>query len=460
MVAVKKAAIIMVGKARMFPGRPTRNGKEGGYQMIIRKLLSLLLAACLAVGVTACGGGGKPDASKDSSTSTPATENRQYEGKTLNFWSMWSEGEPQAQVIQECADAFEEETGCHVNIEWKGRTLNEILSASLNSEADIDIFEDDYNRIGQVYAQWTADLTDMADAAGYAEHSYPVFNSQSVAWTGTLNAITEQPQVGGIFYDKAAFEKAGISSAPATWSEFLDACQKLKDAGIAPLAQDSAYTDFSFYYHLVRHLGEEGIAELREQGGWADNAKAVQAFQEIIDLQRSGYLAEGAPDEYPASQSKIGFGTAAMVVCAQYVTAEVNRDTGTEVDWGTFNYPAVDGGAAPSAAYMGANSLAITSYSENKQAAFDFCMKLVTGEFDQKMADTCIQIPADPTNTAPAILSGTVETLMAAEQPMSWCGELNTHPAWESMKDLFTQLFEGKYASGAEAAAAMDALHG
>ena len=88
-----------------------------------------------------------------------------------------------------------------------------------------------------------------------------------------------------------------------------------------------------------------------------------------------------------------------MVVCANYVAPEVNNNSGTEINWGMFNYPAVEGGADPSNAYAGANSLAITKYSENAQAAFDFLMFLTSGEFDQKMADTADQIPADPSNT-------------------------------------------------------------
>ena len=80
----------------------------------------------------------------------------------INFWSMWNEGEPQANVIAAAAEAYEEETGVHVNIEWKGRDINTLLTASLDAGDAIDIFEDDMNRIAQVYAEWTCDLTDMA----------------------------------------------------------------------------------------------------------------------------------------------------------------------------------------------------------------------------------------------------------------------------------------------------------
>ena len=452
--------------------------------MNLRKTFSLLLALVLSLSLLAgCGGGNNtPDNSQSGGNNQSSGDDKQpddsqsnggkqYEGVELTMWSMWTSEEAQAQVIKEAAAAFEEQTGAKINIEWKGRDINQVLSASLESGEKFDIFEDDYTRIAQQYVKYTYDLTDMAAAVNYDSFSYACLNNQAITWVGDtlskdgeevpgfLNSIVEQPQVGGIFYDKDAFENAGITAEPKTWSEFLDACQKLKDAGVGPIAQDSAYCDFAFYHQLVRHLGEEKIKELAMNGGWSGTA-AEAAAQEIIDLVNSGDLVDGAPDEYPSSQNKIGFGMAAMVVCANYVTTEVNTTTGTEINWGLFNYPAVDGGADNAAAYAGANSLAITSYCENAQAAFDFIIFLTTGEFDQKMADTANQIPADTRNPAPASLTGTIETLQSADKPMSWCAAVDANSDLKtSFKSMFTEIFEGKYASGADFCKALDALY-
>ena len=42
--------------------------------------------------------------------------------------------------------------------------------------------------------------------------------------------------VVGFWYNKELFAKAGISSAPSTWPQFLADVAKLKAAGIAPIA--------------------------------------------------------------------------------------------------------------------------------------------------------------------------------------------------------------------------------
>ena len=386
-----------------------------------------------------------------------------YDGVELTMWSMWNSAEPQGQIIQQAAAAFEEETGAHVTIEFRGRDISTIINTALQGGEDIDIFEEDYTRIGQQYAPYCYDLEAMAQAAGYYDNCYPLFNTMTKEWSGgKLVSIPEQPNMGGIFYDKAKFEAAGITETPTTWAEFLDVCQKLVDAGFQPLALDATYADFNFGYHLDRYIGEAGTRELSLNGGWSQNPGVIAAANDIIDFINRGYLAEGAPDEYPAGQNKIGFENVAMVVCADYVTSEVNNNTGANIEWGVFSYPTIpveDGGNGSTAAYAGTNSLAISSYCENPQAAFDFITFLTRGEFDQMRADQVPQIPADPTNTCTS-LDGAVESLLSAESSLSWTMGINANGDLRTvLKNVIIQLFEGRFATGEEFAAAMDALY-
>lgn len=443
----------------------------------MKKMLSLVLCiALVATCLVGCGSksnnAGDPTP-KPTATTAPANTDdtgntddssepagTDYSGVTLNFWSMWNSAEPQGKVIQAAADAFHEQTGATVNIEWKGRDINTLIATALEQGEDIDIFEDDYSRISKIYKDYCYDLTDMAAAANYSAQSFSCFNDVATNWAGFLCCITEQPQVGGIFYNQDIFTACNLE-IPTTWDEFLAACQVMVDNGYQPLALDSAYADFTFGYHLDRRIGQEATSQLAVNGGWSQNQGVISAAQDIIDFVNAGYLADGAPDEYPSSQNKIGLtGKVAMVVCANYVCAEVNNNSGTEVNWGMFNYPVIADGSGSSNAYAGANSLAISSYSKNPQAAFDFLMLLTSGEFDQQMANNASQIPADPTNVAPPIMAGTIEALNATSNPLSWNMGLNDNSDLRAnFKNLIIQLYEGKFAAGEEFAAAMDALH-
>lgn len=425
-----------------------------------KKVISVLLAAAMVTGLVA-GCGSKGNDSKSGSG------DGKYDGVELTYWSMWSNAEPQGKVLQEAVDAWEAETGAEVTIEWKNRDIKNIIASSLEAEENIDLFEEDYNRIAHNYVNYVADLTDLAEKAGYADQSFAVFNDQATEWAGFLPCITEQPQVGGVFYNQDIFKDAGVE-APTTWTEFLDVCQKLKEAGYAPMALDSTYAPFFFGYHLARYIGEDATTKLTEEGGWSQNPSVIKAADDMIDFVKKGYLVDGAPDEYPSSQNKmvIGDTKAAMVVLANYVTAEVNNmvpEGEDPLNWGLFSYPSVEGaaeGVDQTAAYAGANSIAITKYSKNQEAAFDLATFITSGEYDQEMADTASQIPADPSNTAPASQNGTVEVLNATTTPLSWNMGLDANGDLKSQIDeIIVKLYEGNYSSGADFAADLDALY-
>ncbi len=456
-----------------------------------KKIVSLLLVAMMATGLVACGGnnggnktnessgtqtnetGGEEEAGGDETEEAGGDETEEaggsgdYSGVELTYWSMWANTEPQGKVIQAAVDKFQEETGAKVTIEWKNRDVKDILNSALESKENIDLFEDDYKRIAQNYVKYVADLSEMAEAAGYADKSYAVFQTQQKAWaqekTGSekFTSLAEQPQVGGIFYRKDLFEKAGVE-VPTTWTEFMEVCKTLKENGIQPLALDTAYASFAFGYHLSRYVPEETIGEMSKEGGWSSNADVAAAADSMIEFINAGYLADGAPDEWPNSQNKIGMGDdVAMVICANYVTTEVNNTTGVELEWGLFNYPGVEGkDDLAASAYAGANSIAITDYCENKQAAFDLAMMIVTGEIDQQMANDAGQIPADPANTAPASQNGTVEVLKATTAPLAWnMGIGENADLYPKLDECVIQLFEGKFATGADFAKALDGLY-
>lgn len=52
--------------------------------------------------------------------------------------------------------------------------------------------------------------------------------------SGKIYAYSPDAWVGGIFYNKDLFEKAGIKSEPKTWDEFLTCMEKLKAIGVEP----------------------------------------------------------------------------------------------------------------------------------------------------------------------------------------------------------------------------------
>ena len=102
----------------------------------------------------------------------------------------------------------------------------------------------------------------------------PVFVNTIRDWSGSLKSIYYQPYTSGMFYNKDLFEQAGIIEVPQTWAEFTDACKKMVDAGIEPMALDSEYALYMFGYHLARYVGQDAVKDLALNGNWSANEDA------------------------------------------------------------------------------------------------------------------------------------------------------------------------------------------
>lgn len=439
-----------------------------------KKVISAVLCTTMAVAMLAgCGsnGGAKSNsiskatsaassAAESTSAKSKSTEPAKAEGgKNLVYWSMWNETEPQAEVIKDAIEEYQTESGNTVTVEWKGRDISTIIQAALDAGETIDLFDEDYQRVGQQYASKCMDLEDMAKAADYETHSVEALPTALRGWAGSLKGIAYQPYTSGIFYNKAMFKEAGIEKEPATWTEFLDACKKLKDAGYAPLVQDDAYVLYSYGFQIARHLGQDGVVDLCKNGGWAESEGALAAAKEIQSLVESGYYSEYAPDAYPNNENEIGYENAAMIVNASWVPSEITNNTKCDIEWGMFNYPTVDGGKDPATvANVGAQAFAIPDNSKNGQAAFDLIMKITTGAFDQKMALDTQSIPADPTNEEwPEMIAGCKDAFNALTNVYDWNMGLNTDADLKTViQDNLMKLFEGKM-TAEEFIAAVDA---
>lgn len=322
---------------------------------------------------------------------------------TLVYWSMWESTEPQGKIIQEAVDAYTEETGVKVDLQFKGRTGNrEALQPALDGGTQIDIFDEDIDRVNGMYAKYLLDLEDMVKESGYEETAIPgLMAACRDAGGGTLKTIPYQPNVFAFFYNKDLFEQAGIEKEPTTWAEFLDVCQKLKDAGITPMTMDDAYATSVIGYHLARLVGEDKVVEIVTEGKWDDPA-VLQMAQDIEELASKGYYSEMVGSNvWPAGQNtELALGTAAMYLNGSWLPNEVKDMAGEDFKWGCFAYPELENGAnGIETNNFGAQVFGINKDTKMPQEAFDLIKFITTGEYDKKLAEASVGIPADTTNT-------------------------------------------------------------
>lgn len=377
-----------------------------------KKLLALALVSAMAGSLAACGGSGDtaattaaPEGSEAPAATTAAAdaEAPSGDGQTLVYWSMWESTEPQGQAIQEAVDAFTAETGIKVDLQFKGRTgIREGLQPALDAGTNIDLFDEDIDRVNGVWGDYLMDLEELVKANDYeATANAGLMAACREVGKGALKSIPYQPNVFAFFYNQAIFDEAGVTEVPTTWEELDAACQKIKDAGYTPITDDDAYITSLFGYHMSRLVGQARTEEIVKNGEWDDPAvlKTAEAF---ADFAAKGYFSETiASNVWPAGQNQeLALGTAAMYLNGSWLPNEVKDMAGDDFKWGCFSYPAVEGGVdGPEAANYGAQVFAINKNSKNAEAAFQLIMKITKGEYDKKLAEMSSGIPADSTNT-------------------------------------------------------------
>ncbi len=372
--------------------------------------MALVLSSAMAVSLAACGGGSEQTTDAGGGATEATTQSSQDSaaapaegGAGLVYWSMWEATEPQGQAIQAAVDKFTEDTGVSVDLQFKGRTgIREGLQPALDAGTNIDLFDEDIDRVNSTWGQYLMDLEELAKAADYeATANAGLIAACREVGGGTLKSIPYQPNVFAFFYNQAIFDEAGITAVPTTWEELDAVCAKIKDAGYTPITCDDAYITCMFGYHMSRLVGEPKTEEIVKGGLWDDPSVTATA-QAYADFASKGYFSETiASNVWPAGQNQeLAMGTAAMYLNGSWLPNEVKDMAGDDFVWGCFSYPAVEGGTdGVDAANYGAQVLAINKDSKNAEDAFKLICYITQGEFDKMLSEMSVGIPADSNNS-------------------------------------------------------------
>ena len=373
-----------------------------------RRILGTAAVLLSSLALFACGGKNE-EAKPAETTKAEGTEAQKADAEKteassdgLVYWSMWEATEPQGQVLKEAVEAFTAETGIPVDVQFKGRTgIREGLQPALDAGTNIDLFDEDIDRVNKTWGDYLLDLEELAKANDYEKTANAgLINACREVGGGTLKSIPYQPNVFAMFYNQEIFDKAGVTEVPKTWEELDAACAKIKEAGFTPITSDDAYILSNFGYHLSRINGYEKASKIVKEGKW-DDPSVLEVAKAYEDFAKKGYFSEQiASNVWPAGQNQeLALGTAAIYLNGSWLPNEVKDITGEDFNWGCFSYPAVqDGTDGVEASNYGAQVFAINKKSTKAEDAFKLIQFFTKGKYDEKLSQESLGIPADSDN--------------------------------------------------------------
>ncbi|MDR3160240.1 MAG: extracellular solute-binding protein [Spirochaetaceae bacterium] len=381
----------------------------------------------------------------------------------LVYWSMWNESEPQGQVIARAAEAFTKETGIEVDINFNGRDIRKTLQPALDAGEVIDLFDEDIERVTNTWGSYLLPLD------GYVGQSYPTTGGQPFGSVvnqtlldlarqlggGSIKNIPYQPSAFVTMYNKDLFNQAGISAPPTTWNEMLDACAKLKAAGITGITVDDAYMACLFGYTMDRMIGMDATLAMALNNDFT--GPQVLAFGELwATMARNGYISpKAASNIYPAGQvEEIATGRVAMYLNGTWLPNEI-KGNNPNMNWGAFAWPAIGNGDGINANNFGAQSFGVNKNSKYPDEAFRFIVHLTTGEWDATLAEESIGIPMGNSSIWPAALAEAKAVVDSTTLRLPWAVGMEDNPDINAkIKENFARLIQGSL-NAAQFAAAM-----
>jgi raffinose/stachyose/melibiose transport system substrate-binding protein len=371
----------------------------------IHTLLSLALIAAFALAGCATPAATEAPA-QPAATKAPAqpaaTEAPVVEKVTVTWWHI-QVADDQKALWQQMADDY---MAAHPNVQvditvLENEAFKTKLTTVMQSGDPPDIFQSWGGGTMNEYAEagLLKDITADLDKDGWRDTFSPgalgVYSYQ-----GKNYGVPRDMGMVGFWYNKDLFAQAGITTPPATWSEFLEAVKALKAAGITPIAlgEGDKWPGAFWWEYLAVRLGGKAAfdAAYSRQGSFTD-APFVEAgakLQELMALEpfQDGFLGATWPDE----QVVMATSEAAMDLMGQWAPgafkdASVDKQgLGDKLGW--FPFPAVEGGAGDPADALGGGNGFVVGVNAPPEAV-DFLKYISSVESQIAQAEIGMSVP-------------------------------------------------------------------
>jgi len=346
----------------------------------VRHKITAAAAVCAAaaIAITGCGSSSSSNGASGSSSSAVPSE--------LTVWRMgasvasevtWMKG-----VETEFAKEYPAYKNTKINVVWVPWTnatsdFNTALTSGKNAP--------DITEIGNTETPTEAELGALANITTNVNS----WTNKSDVVTGMLANDTQSGSiyavpwfggVRGIWYNKAQFAAAGITSTPTTWAELTADAKKLMQKNPGTYGIDAPTNDTDALVSFI--WGAGGQVATEQNGKWVGDltsAASEAGIQYYVNLYKDGL----SPSKY-VGQTELGnpgassgganedfaLGKLDLYIDGPWASAEFPANAKDKSDWASFPIPS-ENGPNPAPAFAGGSDLAVWASSKYKTADWD-----------------------------------------------------------------------------------------
>ena len=437
-----------------------------------KKLLSVILTAAMTASLL-MGCGGSADTSAPSSDTSASTEEKADTADTADTaadtaasgevqeitWMFWDDlnatedliSKGYADVIERFNKDYEGQyhvTPITTNLEEYYTKLNALVAAG--ETPDVFICSPGANMNDYALTGVAAKLDDyLADGWKDTFTSDAVFAGST--YSDGIYAVPLNIAAACVFYNTEMFEKAG-AEVPKTFTELLDACQKLQDAGYTPITI-SAGTAWCLSMVAGYLCDRNGLVldDVKEhKTDWMDE-KVINAGLQIQELSKY-FQKTAAGDDNDIATAAFYNGEAAILIQGSWAIGQINGSCaeGFADKVGVFAFPAVEGGNPDANRVIAkSDSLMMSASTKHPEAAVQL-MKYFVDETAQKYtAEIGGKIPVTNVEydmeVAPPELKYVMDVFKNASSTFGFYNEsLVDTEAGSTFDNCFVEIFKGE----------------
>lgn len=295
-----------------------------------KKIICLLLAASMTLGLAACGG-----------NSGDAKDDKEGKGETEKVSILWPETDStQVDVMENYIQPALKEEFPDIEFEYIPMTADSPVK-TMSASGDLpEIFFTGGADIDAILGAGDAlDLSEYVEKDDWVTENYNnpdlLYNGDSIYFlTAGQNAYYSPV----FYYNKEVFDKNGIAE-PTNMDEFVAACQKLVDAGVTPITTAQWVSSYSLIDGIIASAAPDAFKDLNARKcDWTDS-RVKDALKYFDELKTMGaFSADIANKDDATAYSEFQAGNTGMMLTYSWFNGDMVKDKlGFEA--GSFSFP-------------------------------------------------------------------------------------------------------------------------
>jgi len=393
-----------------------------------RLLLGLVVVPSLAI--AGCSGGDDP------ATKAPDAKNwhENITGGEIEVGVIPAEGTPSLKFLQDIAKGIEADySGAKVKFTFANTPARPALEQRWRAGDPLDVDYGMFDGTNPALLDW-ADDGKLLDLKPYLEQNDPESGKPWLdRFSPAVRQFMQHPENGGIyavpselslhvlFYNAKLFKQHNITP-PTTWDQLLTAVDKLKAAGVDPIAVTGLFEPYmgmwsdhvwlrTVGYDKTRQVVTEGKGHITDHPGFLQGLKMLQDLRD-----RKAFLTGFEGTDFTAAQAQFFQGKAGMILMGSWLVSEMADVIPKDFELGVLAFPTVEGGAGDQKVIMAAAQLmSVSADSKNIPLALEWMRRLTTVETQTRRAEQIGEVSAVLGVPSPPGLPGIADVVADAE---------------------------------------------